>query len=76
MRKFISRFLSGNRTEREINDNTPILDWLQPKEELWPDSILKEQNIFDKEMSELTLLFPVLVSQSIDFYYTLKSINF
>ena len=76
VRKFISRFLSGNRTEREINDNTPILDWLQPKEELWPDSILKEQNIFDKEMSELTLLFPVLVSQSIDFYYTLNSINF
>ena len=73
VRKFISRFLSGNRTEREINDNTPILDWLQPKEELWPDSILREQNKFDKEMSLLSLLFPVLVSQSIDFYYTLKA---
>ena len=71
VRKFISRFLSGNRTEREINDNTPILDWIIEKDEIWPEKVLKEQAIFDREIDILKKIMPIKVNLSIDFYYTL-----
>jgi hypothetical protein len=71
IRKFISRFLTGNRTERQINDETYIIDWIQPKEELWPKNVLKEQYIFDREIDKLSKIFLVKINQSIDFYHIL-----
>ena len=71
IRKFISRFLTGNRTERQINDETFIIDWIQSKEELWPKNVLKEQSIFEREIDKLSKIFLVKINQSINFYYIL-----
>jgi hypothetical protein len=75
VRKFISRFLSGNRSSREINEDFPLFDYIQAKEELWPDEILNERNTFENEIQKLSKKFNVLVCNSIDFYYQLTKDN-
>ena len=76
VRKFISRFLSGNRSSREINEEFPLFDYIQAKEELWPEDILNNRNTFEIEIQKLSRKFNVLVNNSIDFYYLLTKNNF
>ena len=67
IRKFISRYLTGTSKQKEINDSVCIFDYIHYKEEIWPPEIFNLDK-FEEEINEIKEKFPVLVTQSIDFY--------
>ncbi len=70
VRKFISRFLIGDRF-KNIDWNIFLL--LKPKSELWSDQIVSEKNEeqFNKEIDELDQI-NIKIKQSINFYEKLE----
>ena len=64
VRKFISRFLIGDRF-KNIDWNIFLL--LKPKSELWNEKIISEEEQFNKEIDELDKI-NIKIKQSISFY--------
>ena len=64
VRKFISRFLIGDRF-KNIDWNIFLL--LKPKSELWNEKIISEEEQFNKEIDKLDEI-NIKIKQSISFY--------
>ena len=73
IRKFISRFLTGTSKQKEINDSACIFEYIHYKEEIWPPEIFNLDK-FEEEINVIQEKFPVLITQSIDFYEKLSHI--
>ena len=64
VRKFISRYLAGKRSQSDINEDKMLFDYLY-RVDLWTKDI--ENDIFIKELSELSKL-KINVGEGLDFY--------
>ena len=68
VRKFISRFLSGRRSDEEFKATESILMYLQNKEEIWEKSMFYNEK-FDQDMEKLFEEFSdIKLENSLTFY--------
>ena len=70
VRKFISRFLSGKREEKEIKESENLLYFLRSKEDFWPKDIFHNPK-FDVEFENMLNSFSINVNKAINFYEVL-----
>ena len=71
MRRFISRFLTGERVQSQFKEDENILYFIQIKEEFWSDKIFNNSK-FDEEIEIMSKSFFIKVNQSVKFYQYLE----
>jgi hypothetical protein len=73
IRKFISRFLTGKRINRNIKDDENILYYLKEKEDLWSKTIFNDIK-FEDEFNLMIKSFSIKINQSIELYKYLNQL--
>ena len=71
IRRFISRFLTGDRIQIQFKEDENILYFIQIKEEFWSDKIFNNSK-FDEEIEIMSKSFFIKVNQSVKFYQYLE----
>ena len=66
VRKFISRFLSGTRSQQEINRDFELFTYMKYREDIWKIEVRENDN-FEKELSEL-IQIGILAKNAIKLY--------
>jgi hypothetical protein len=66
VRKFISRVLTGQRDDREINPTFEIFSFMEYKEDIWKNEVLNSAN-FSPELSELSQC-DIHIDNAVDLY--------
>ena len=73
VRKFISRVLTGQRDDREINPNFEIFGFMEYKEDIWKNEVFNNAN-FSEELNELSE-FDIHIENAVDLYDILGGIK-
>ena len=73
LRRLISRYLAGKRGDTDINENQELISQII-KQDLWDYDILKNEEIFQREIYSLT--FELKVSQAFEYYAILGGDSF
>ena len=66
IRRFISKYLSGERGENEVNENNRLMQELK-RPDLW-DYLFVEHPYFETEMDKIDKKFEFIVGQAMDLY--------
>ena len=66
VRKFISRFLSGTRSQQEVNRDFELFTYMKYREDIWKIEVRENDN-FEKELSEL-IQIGILAKNAIKLY--------
>ena len=66
VRKFISRVLTGQRDDREINPTFEIFSFMEYKEDIWKNEVLNNAN-FSVELNELSEI-DIHVDNAVELY--------
>ena len=73
VRRFISRFLTGERVQLQFKEDEHLLYFIQIKEEFWSEQIFNNSK-FNEEIDLMSKSFFIKVNQSLKFYQYLENI--
>jgi hypothetical protein len=75
IRRFISRFLTGDRIQIQFKEDENILYFIQLKQEFWSETIFNNSK-FDEEIDLMSKSFFIKVNQSLNFYRYLTNTQY